>query len=124
MPSQAIRRERPKPGGETLQFMQRLWELVHAIEVRSKRMATSLGVTGPQRLVVRIVAQTPGMTARDISETLGLHPSTLTGVLARLEARNLLVRTTDPSDRRRARFELTAAGRRIDQQRRGTVEAA
>ena len=119
-----LTRTRPRPTGETLQFMQRLWELVHALNVQSKRMARTLGVTGPQRLVVRVVGQTPDLTASQISETLGLHPSTLTGVLARLEKQKLLVRRADTVDRRRQRFELTAAGRKIDRERRGTVEAA
>ncbi len=115
---------RPLPAGETLRFMQRLWEVAHALEVRSKRMARTIGVTGPQRLVLRIVAQSPGCTARDISDTLGLHPSTLTGILARLERAGALRRKVDPDDRRRARFELTAEGERLAGERRGTVEAA
>jgi DNA-binding MarR family transcriptional regulator len=114
----------PKPHGETLQFMQRLWTLTHALEVRSKKMAKTLGVTGPQRLVIRLLGQTPGLGARDIAQTLGLHPSTLTGVLARLEKQGMLRREVDGSDRRRAKFELTAAGKRIDKERKGTVEAA
>src|SRR6188474_1928689 len=92
------------PAGETLQFMQRMWDFVHALDVRSKRMAKTIGVTGPQRLVIRIVGQSPGQTASDIAATLGKHPSTLTGVLARLEGRGLLVREVDREDRRRARF--------------------
>jgi DNA-binding MarR family transcriptional regulator len=115
---------RPRPAGETLQFMQRLWELVHALAVRSKRMRRTLGVTGPQRLVIRVVGQSPDATAKQISDTLGLHPSTLTGVLARLETQRLLQRKVDRSDRRRVRFRLTPAGRRIDRDRKGTVEAA
>lgn len=104
--------------------MQRLWELVHAIAVRSKRMSKTIGVTGPQRLVIRVVGQSPDVTAREIAEILGLHPSTLTGVLARLERQRMLQRKVDPADRRRVRFRLTALGRRIDQERKGTVEAA
>jgi DNA-binding MarR family transcriptional regulator len=115
---------RRRPTGETLQFMQRLWELVHAIAVRSKRMSKTIGVTGPQRLVIRVVGQSPDATAREIAEILGLHPSTLTGVLARLERQRMLQRKVDPADRRRVRFRLTALGRRIDQERKGTVEAA
>ena len=114
----------PKPQGETLQFMQRLWSLTHALEVRSKKMARTLGVTGPQRLVIRLLGQTPGLAARDVAQTLGLHPSTLTGILARLEKQGLLRREVDGADRRRAKFELTAAGKRIDKERKGTVEAA
>jgi hypothetical protein len=50
---------RSRLSGATLQFMQRMWDLVHALDVRSKRMAKTLGVTGPQRLVVRVLGQSP-----------------------------------------------------------------
>lgn len=104
--------------------MQRLWDLVHALAVRSKRMGRTLGVTGPQRLVIRVVGQSPDVTAREIADILGLHPSTLTGVLARLENQRMIQRKVDRVDRRRVRFRLTPAGRRIDRERKGTVEAA
>ena len=110
--------------GTTLGFMQQLWELTHALQVTSKRMARTIGVTGPQRLVVRVVGAAPGITARELANTLGLHPSTLTGVLGRLERQKFLIRRADPDDRRRARFELTARGKKVDAARRGTVEAA
>jgi len=110
--------------GETLLFMQRLWSLVHSLDVRSKRMATSLGVTGPQRLVIRVIGRAPDLDATHIAATLGIHASTLTGILSRLERQGTVSRKTDPEDRRRYRFRLTARGREIDRERRGTVEAA
>ena len=113
-----------QPTGEALQFMQQLFGLVHALDVRSKRMAQTIGVTGPQRLVIRIIGQLPDQMASEISATLGNHPSTLTGVLARLEERGLITRELDAEDRRRARFNLTAKGKKIDHEQRGTVEAA
>ena len=113
-----------RPSGETLRFMQEVWNLSHALDVRSKRMAKSLGITGPQRLVIRVIGQAPQLTASEIAGTLGLHPSTLSGVLARLEKGGFIDRHVDPSDRRRANFKLTTAGRKIDQLRKGTVEAA
>lgn len=113
-----------QPLGETLLFMHQLWELAHALQVRSKRMARTLGVTSSQRLVIRVLGQSPGITARELAGALGIHPSTLTGVLARLEQRELIRRTVDPADRRRARFVLTERGKRIDREKKGTVEAA
>ncbi len=109
---------------DILQFMQLLWAVVHGIEKTSKRMSTDLGVTGPQRLVLRLIGRHPTATAGEIAEMLELHASTLTGILARLEAGALLRRNADPRDRRRARFTLTSAGKQIDRIRRGTVEAA
>ena len=57
------------------------------------------------------------------SSVLGMHPSTLTGILARLAAQNMIIRTTDPEDGRVARFRLARLGQRIDRDRKGTVEA-
>ena len=37
-----------------LQFMQLLWAVVHGLERLSKRMTGDIGVTGPQRLVLRV----------------------------------------------------------------------
>jgi len=118
---------RPEPAripNETLRFMKTLWALAHGMDVRSKWMERNLGVTGPQRLVLRIVGRTPGIAASEIATSLDLHPSTLTGILSRLEKRGYLVRDVDPSDRRRARFRLTPRGQRLDRERKGTVEAA
>jgi DNA-binding MarR family transcriptional regulator len=119
-----VRAERSQLSGETLQFMQKLWDLAHALDVRSKRMAKELGVTGPQRLVIRVLGQTPDMTPSDISRTLGMHRSTLTGILARLERQGTVERRDDETDKRRVRFRLTPRGLRLDRERKGTVEAA
>ncbi len=124
MPRALVRVERSLLTGETLRFMQRLWDLVHALDVRSKRMAKTLGVTGPQRLVIRVLGRSPAMAASEIAETLGMHPSTLTGILRRLEGHRMIERKVDDADRRRARFRLTARGKQIDRERKGTVEAA
>jgi len=109
--------------GPVLEFMRALWALDHALQSASKRMETRLGVTAPQRLVVRIVGRFPGISAGEVAEILHVHPSTLTGVLKRLEARGIVTRRADPRDARRALLALTARGRELDRLRSGTVEA-
>jgi len=110
--------------GPVLDFMRLLWSVDHRLQSTSKRMEARLGVTGPQRLVVRIVGRYPGISAGEIAEVLQIHPSTLTGILRRLQARGALVRAPDPDDARRALLRLTQVGEQIDAQTEGTVEAA
>ena len=109
---------------DVLQFMQLLWAVVHGLERRSKRMTGEIGVTGPQRLVLRVVGLFPGISAGDLAAELHVHPSTLTGVIRRLVGQQLLARDDDPGDRRRAVLRLTPRGVRVNAVRHGTVEAA
>jgi MarR family transcriptional regulator, organic hydroperoxide resistance regulator len=109
---------------DVLQFMQLLWAVVHGLEKISKRMSSTIGVTGPQRLVLRVVGLLPGLSAGDLATILHIHPSTLTGILQRLVAQGLLQRIDDPSDRRRAILRLTTSGTRANAVKRGTVESA
>jgi DNA-binding MarR family transcriptional regulator len=110
--------------GVVLEFLRLLWEMNHALATTSKRMAARFGVTGPQRLVIRIVGRFPNISAGRLAEILHLHPSTLTPVLVRLEGRRLLVRTPDPRDRRRVTVRLTAKGRQLARASLGEVENA
>jgi DNA-binding MarR family transcriptional regulator len=104
--------------------MRSLWGVNHGLESTSRRMKARIGVTGPERIVVRLVGRYPGISAGELARILQVHPSTLTGLLRRLGRRDLLVRNTDVSDARRALFVLTAKGVAVDRLRRGTVERA
>jgi DNA-binding MarR family transcriptional regulator len=108
--------------GEVLAFMRLLWALAHGLESASKRMGAELGVTGPQRLVLRLVGHYSRLSPGELAELLHVHPSSLTGVLGRLERSQLLERRRDPSDGRRAILSLTAKGRALNARRAGTVE--
>lgn len=118
----------PATGGEpqlgpVLDFMRVLWAVDHRLQSASKRMQASLGLTGPQRLAVRIIGRYPEIGAGRLAAILHVHPSTLTGILRRLEKAGLVARGGDERDGRRAVFNLTAQGRSIDRGRQGTVEA-
>jgi DNA-binding MarR family transcriptional regulator len=110
--------------GEVLDFMRGIWALDHAVQRTSKRMERQLGITGLQRLVIRVVGRIPGIPAGRLAELLHVHPSTLTGVLGRLERQGALARRLDPRDKRRSLLGLTARGRELDVKSEGTIEAA
>ena len=52
-----------------------------------------------------------GLQARELSRRAGLEPSTMTGLLDRMEGDRLLERRPDPDDRRAQRIHLTSLGR-------------
>jgi len=112
------------PLGGVLEFMSLIWELDHSLQKTSKRMVSRLGVTAPQRLVIRVAARFPGITAGQMAGLLHLDPGTLSGILERLERKGLLARRVDSRDQRRIRLGLTRKGRLLDVESEGTVESA
>lgn len=105
-----------------LDFLRLLWSIEHGLQRLSKRMNAELGVTGPQRLVLRVVGQFPGISAGELAHVLRLHPSTITGILQRLVDRGLLERTRHPHDSRRARLHLKRQAKAFTQTSSGPVE--
>jgi DNA-binding MarR family transcriptional regulator len=106
-----------------LQFMRLMWSVDHGLHKVSKRMATDIGLTGPQRLAIRIIGRKPGMAAGELAALMHLDPSTVTGIIRRLEGGGMISRRADPADGRRARLTLTSRGRGIDRRSAGTIEA-
>lgn len=113
----------PASLGGTLDFMRLLLAVDAGLARVAKRMERQLGVSGLERLVIRVVGRTPGITAGAIAKTLHVRPSTLTGALKALSARGALARSSDDADGRRSLFRLTPKGRELDAVRSGTAEA-
>jgi len=101
------------PGAKNvLEFLRLLWAIDHALQGRSKRMVRELGVTGPQRLVIRVLGHQRQATSGELATLLHLHPSTLSGIVRRLQRSGFVARSVDATDRRRyhlARRETIAA---------------
>jgi DNA-binding MarR family transcriptional regulator len=112
------------PVGDAIDFLRLVWAVDHALQRRSKSMAATLGITGPQRLVVRIIGRYPSIHARQLAGILHLHPSSLTALLKRLERRGLVRGWSDERDRRRRLLGLTRQGQALNRVTPGTIEAA
>jgi DNA-binding MarR family transcriptional regulator len=112
------------PVGDAIDFLRLIWAVDHALQRRSKSIAAALGITGPQRLVIRIVGRVPSIHARQLADVLHLHPSSLTALVKRLERRGLIRRRRDERDRRRWLLRLTRRGQALDRETPGTIEAA
>lgn len=122
-PKEAAPRSRGEQLTNTLAFMRLLWAVDHGLRSLSKQMQARIGMTGPQRLVLRIVGRFPRMMPSELADLLHLDRGTLTGILERLAAQQLLVREPHQDDGRSVLLRLTARGRLLDQETSGTVEA-
>lgn len=114
----------PFPLGPALDFLQRLWQLNHALARLSSRMEKDLGITAQQRLVIRCLGKFPGITASQLAVLLHIDPGTVSATLRRLELRRLIERRRDPKDSRRRALALTRKGHALDAPATGTVEDA
>ena len=91
-----------------LDFMRLLWGIEHGLQRRSKEMEGTLGVTGPQRLVLRVVDQFPGLSAGELAQIVRLHASTITGVV----------------HRRRIQLRVRPGAKRLTRRSANTIESA
>lgn len=114
MPPSAQPDHRSVPVDAVLDFLGVLRAVDHALQIFSKRLHATRNVTGPQRMVLRIVGRFPGIPSGEVASILRIHPSTLTGIVARLNQRGLLQQRDDPRDRRRTLLGLTPRGRELD----------
>jgi len=91
-----------------------LRRITRAIDLHSRKLANTFGLTGPQLVCLRALSgqeapTTPSALARDVS----LSQGTVTGIIDRLVARQLVSRERNPTDRRLVTVSLTEAGRAL-----------
>ena len=78
-----------------------------------KPLLEPLQLTYPQYLVMLVLWQSDGITVSQLGERVALDSGTLTPLLKRLEASNLIRRLRDSADERRVLLQLTPAGRAL-----------
>ena len=90
-----------------------LRKVIRAIDLHSKQLNKTSGLTGPQLLIMNEVAQTDGITSSRIAQNVNLSPATVTNILDRIENRNLITRVRSQLDKRRVSLHLTEAGKQL-----------
>ncbi|MBI1373123.1 MAG: MarR family transcriptional regulator [Phycisphaera sp.] len=89
-----------------------LRRIMRGVDLHSRALMTSCGLTAPQLIVLRELAEAKlpvGVLARRVS----LGQATVTGIVDRLQARGLVERIRSDEDRRSVIVAITRDGRRI-----------
>jgi len=92
-------------------LLRRSW---YGLNQAFRRRITHLKVTPDQFTVLRtlIEGDVKGLSQREIAETISSDPNTIASLLERMEANDLVERTTHESDRRAHRIRLLPQGRK------------
>lgn len=95
-----------------LKILQGLRKIMR-VDIHSRKLVATHDITAPQLICLSTLAEEGPLTQKQIAERVFLSPSTVVGILDRLEGKALVLRARDTRDRRRVNVTATARGKRL-----------
>jgi len=90
-----------------------LRKVIRAIDLHSKHLSKTSGLTSPQLLIMLEIDKASGVNSSQVAKSVNLSPATVTNILDRLENKNLVSRVRDTQDKRKVGLYLTDDGKAI-----------
>jgi DNA-binding MarR family transcriptional regulator len=95
---------------ETIDDLRRVFQSMSDFSRLAER---ETGLTGPQLWAVKVINECNSIRVSDLAKRMYLHPTTVVGILDRLELQGLIQRTRSKTDRRVVQVELTITGYKL-----------
>lgn len=96
-----------------LRILRALRRITRSIALHSRQLSAGSKITSPQLMCLRTVIDKGPLTATKISREMHVSPSTVVGVLDRLEDKALVVRERSRTDRRIVYISATEQGKEL-----------
>lgn len=93
----------------THEVMAALRRIIRAIDLHSRALVQRFGLTGPQLVVLKELAERSPQPVTEIAHAVNLSQATVTGILDRLEKKHMVTRQRDDKDKRKVLVTPTAA---------------
>jgi len=87
--------------------------LVRVVYLDASKISRRFGLTAAQNAVIRCLFSAGPISSAELSRKLFVTPSNITGIIDRLEKKELVVRTRQETDRRVVLIALTAKGKKL-----------
>ncbi len=97
----------------TAMVVMSLRRIIRAIDLRSRFLVTQHGITGPQLTVLKELSLHSGVSVSALTKAIHLSQATVTGILDRLEKRELISRERSNQDKRCVQIWLTENGKQM-----------
>jgi DNA-binding MarR family transcriptional regulator len=95
---------------DSIRILQSVRRIAQCVEHHSKRLTTTHNITSPQLVALMAIVQLGPSTLKAIGRAIHLSPSTVVGIVDRLEEKSLVRRERDTKDRRNVYVTVTVAG--------------
>jgi DNA-binding MarR family transcriptional regulator len=104
-----------KPKTETMvaEIMDNIRRVFQVVNEQSKQVERETGLTGPQVWAIKVISSHGTLRVSELAARMYLHPTTVVGIIDRLEKRGLACRTRSLEDRRVVDVSLTEEGRSL-----------
>lgn len=96
-----------------LRVLSAIRRIIHSVDLYSRELAARTRITAPQLVCLITLAERGEMTATTISREVFLSPSTVVGILDRLEEKGLVKRERMSKDRRVVIVSITEEGNKV-----------
>jgi DNA-binding MarR family transcriptional regulator len=96
-----------------LRILRALRRITRSIALHSRQLSAHSHITAPQLMCLRTIITSGPITATAISREIHVSPSTVVGILDRLEDKGLVLRERGREDRRIVFLTATEAGRAL-----------
>lgn len=93
-----------------LRILRSMRRIIHSVDLYSKQLSANSQITSPQLICLLSIVEHGALTATAISREIHVSPSTVVGILDRLEEKGLVRRDRDREDRRVVTVTATEKG--------------
>ncbi len=96
-----------------LRIFRSLRQIIRAIELHSRKLDTCHQITGPQLVCLTALKEDSSLSVKKMAQIACLSPSTIVGIVDRLEDKGLVRRVRSTLDRRSVTITATEKGRQF-----------
>ncbi|MDB2414801.1 MarR family transcriptional regulator [Rickettsiales bacterium] len=94
-----------------LRIVQSLRKIIRSVDLHSRKLSIQHDITAPQLITLLATAENGPLTIASISKEVHLSPSTLVGIIDRLESKGYVMRERSSEDRRQVLIHITKQGK-------------
>ena len=96
-----------------LRILKALRQIIRSVDIHSRKLNQEFNITAPQMICLHSLNREGPMTLSELARAVSLGASTTTGILDRLEAKGLITRKRNQTDRRKVDLNITGEGRKL-----------